>query len=76
VFRVYGGTRRRRRRRRRGHSVFEKESVERRIRRRRRSGKNCRNNARLVWEITLKPKRDRVWMALSFLLQCGVDRTS
>jgi hypothetical protein len=56
VFRVYGETRRRRRRRRSGESVFEKESVERRIRRRRRSGKNCRNNARLVWEITLKPK--------------------
>jgi hypothetical protein len=53
VFRVYGETRRRRRS---GESVFEKESVERRIRRRRRSGKNCRNNARLVWEITLKPK--------------------
>jgi hypothetical protein len=44
VFCVYGGTRRIRS----GESVFEKESVERRIRRRRRSGKNCRNNARLV----------------------------
>jgi hypothetical protein len=45
VFCIYGGTRTRRRS---GESVFEKESVERRIRRRRRSGKNCRNNARLV----------------------------
>jgi len=49
VFCIYGGTRRRRTRTRTsGESVFEKESVERRIRRRRRSGKNCRNNARLV----------------------------
>jgi hypothetical protein len=54
----------------------KRESVERIIRRTRRSGKNCRNNARLVWEITLSQKRDRVWMALSFLLQCSVDRTS
>jgi hypothetical protein len=65
VFCVYGGTRRRRRRS--GESVFEKESVERRIRRRRRSGKNCRNNARLVWEITLKPK-ERPSMDGSFFL--------
>jgi len=65
VFCVYGGTRRRRRRR-SGESVFEKESVERRIRRRR-SGKNCRNNARLVWEITLKPEK-RPSMDGSFFL--------